>query len=62
MQQADAIDKEPPGAQFGRRLEQQAVGRTEFLIEHLRTGEDDLQLLSAPAVPAGPNRAWLRHE
>ena len=61
-QQADAIDKDALGAHFGRRLQQQAVGRTQFLLEHLRAGKDDLQLLLRLQFLQGPSPTWPRRE
>src|SRR5437667_4313228 len=58
-QQADAIDKDAMGPHFDRRLQQQAIGRTQSLIEHLRAGEDDLKLfvrLQFRTVPAQRGR------
>ena len=52
---ADAIDKDALRADFGGSLQQQAIGRSKFLIEHLRAGKDNLKLflcLQCRNVPA----------
>src|ERR1700722_6118385 len=45
IQQSDAVYEHPPGAHFARGFDQQTVRRPHFLLEYLRAGKDDLQLL-----------------